>query len=128
MTRRQSIRKVTAIFRAGRLRAVEDAVLALKVPGISVTRVKGFGEYRNMYAADLLDEHIRVEIFLPRGQAYRVAEAIADAAHTGIEGDGIIVVLPVEALYHIRNKEQIHSRAAANGRPSPTRARKGAAR
>ncbi|MEA3244567.1 MAG: P-II family nitrogen regulator [Gemmatimonadota bacterium] len=120
------IRKVTAIFRADRLPTVEKAVLALGVPGISVTRVKGFGEYRNLYAADLLDEHIRVEIFLPREQAYLVAEAIADAAHTGIEGDGIIVVLPVEALYHIRNKEQVRSRSATTGQSSRARAPNGA--
>ncbi len=33
-----------------------------------------------------------------------------EAAHTGREGDGIVVVLPVESVYHIRTKEYMSDR------------------
>lgn len=122
------LRKITAIFRSGRLAEVEAAVLALRVPGISVTRVKGFGEYRNLFAKDLLDEHVRVEIFIARDLAGPVVRAIVDAAHTGMEGDGIVAVLPVEALYHIRNKDVGLTNPPARHGSSPSDARTGGRR
>jgi nitrogen regulatory protein P-II 1 len=77
----------------------------LHVPGISVTNVKGYGEYANFFTSDWTVVHARVEIFLPRRRATDVARAIADAARTGEPGDGIVVVLPVDSLYHIRSGE-----------------------
>ncbi len=47
-------RKVTAIIRPDSLEKVEKALQALSVPGVSVTKVKGFGEYANFYEPDWL--------------------------------------------------------------------------
>lgn len=99
-------RKVTAIFRPDRLEAVEDQLRKLDVRGVSVTKVKGFGEYANFYSSDWLCTHVRIEIFLSASRAQEIATAIMDAAHTGLEGDGIVAVLPVEAVYHIRTLEK----------------------
>ena len=101
-------RKVTAIIRPERLEAVEECLKKLVVPGISVTRVKGFGEHVNFFKSDWLCQHVHVEVFIGVGQADKVATAIMDAAHTGREGDGIVAVLPVESVYHIRTKEKCH--------------------
>ena len=35
-------------------------------------------------------------------------EAIVDAAHTGIAGDGFVSVLPVESFYRIRDGRELH--------------------
>ena len=99
-------RKVTAIIRPERLEAVEECLKRLNVPGISVTKVKGFGEYENFYKPDWLCQNVRVEVFTSTIQADEVSQHIMDAAHTGLEGDGIVAILPVETLYHIRNKEK----------------------
>jgi len=45
-----------------------------------------------------------IHVDLPDYQA--VAEAIMKAAHTGLDGDGIVAVLPVESVYHIRTREK----------------------
>ena len=99
-------RKVTAIFRTERLEAVEKRIKELNIPGVSVTKVKGFGEYANFYKTDWLCNHVRIEIFTGARQADELAQTIMDAAHTGIEGDGIVAILPVESVYHIRTKEK----------------------
>ena len=99
-------RKVTAIIRPGSLEKVEKALQALNVPGISVTKVKGYGEYANFYTPDWMLTHARVEVFIGQHRAEEVATAIMDAAHTGMEGDGIVAVLPVESVYHIRTREK----------------------
>jgi len=99
-------RKVTAIFRPERLEAVEDQLRIIGVPGVSVTKVKGFGEYANFYEPDWMCTHVRVEVFIGEHKAEEIAEAIMQAAHTGSEGDGIVAVLPVESVYHIRTKQK----------------------
>lgn len=101
-----NFRKVTAIFRPDRLEAVEDRLRDLDVPGVSVTKVKGFGEYANFYQPDWLSTHVRIEVFISKRKADEIAEAIMEAAHTGIDGDGIVAVMPVESVYHIRTKEK----------------------
>lgn len=104
-TRSEAFRKVTAIVRASLLERVERRLQELRVPGLSVTKVKGYGEYANFFARDWMVEHARVEIFVTRGRADEVARAIMAVARTGGPGDGIIAVLPVEAVYHVRTGE-----------------------
>ena len=101
-----NFRKVIAIIRPERLVIVEDCLKKLALPGISVTKVKGFGEHMNFFKPDWLCQHVRIEIFINVERAEEVAIAIMDAAHTGEEGDGIVAVLPVESVYHIRTKEK----------------------
>lgn len=101
-----NFRKVSAIIRPERLETVEESLKALSVPGVSVSRVKGFGEQANFFRADWLCQHVLVEVFIGADKADKVAEAIMDAAHTGYEGDGIVSVLPVESVYHIRTKQK----------------------
>lgn len=95
-------RKITAIIRRDVLEKVERKLQAMGVRGISVTRVKGYGEYANFYSRDWMVSHARIEIFTTEPKADAIAEAIMEAAHVGLEGDGIVAVLPVEKLYRIR--------------------------
>lgn len=101
-----ALQKVTAIVRPEKLESVEHRLRELGVPGISVTKVKGFGEYLNFYQSDWMCTHVRIEVFTNQDQAEKIAETIIDAAHTGGEGDGIVAILPVESLYHIRSRKQ----------------------
>lgn len=95
-------KKITAIVRSARLSDVEARLRDAGVGGVTITKVCGFGEYANMFTADWLTTHTRLELFLPAGQVEEVRQVIAAAAVTGIPGDGIIVVLPVEQFSHIR--------------------------
>lgn len=99
-------RKVTAIIRPDRLEAVEECLKKMNVPGVSVTKVKGFGEYANFYKSDWLCTHARVEVFIGKDKTDEIAVAIMEAAHTGLEGDGIVAVLPVESVYHVRSRKK----------------------
>ena len=102
-----SYRKVTAIIRRDRLEQVEKALQALGVPGISVTRVKGYGEYADFYSRDWLVSHARLEVFTDEHSADDIAQAVMQAAHTGAAGDGVVAVLPVEKLYRIRTRCEV---------------------
>ncbi|MBI1424293.1 MAG: P-II family nitrogen regulator [Gammaproteobacteria bacterium] len=99
--------KVVAIVRGESLENVEQRLQQLGVPGITVTCVKGYGEYADFYSRDCMTEHVRVEIFTSAARAENVAQGIIDAAHSGVAGDGIVAVLPVSKIYRIRQRAEI---------------------
>jgi nitrogen regulatory protein P-II 1 len=101
-----SFRKVTAIFRCDSCEKVEQKLQELGVHGFSLSKVKGYGEYADLYSDDWLVTHARLEIFTETSKVDEIVEAIMDAAHVGIEGDGIVAVLPVEQLYRIRTRSK----------------------
>jgi nitrogen regulatory protein P-II 1 len=97
-------RKVTAIFRAEELEKIEKRLREIGVRGISITKVKGYGEYANFFSRDWVVDHVRIEIFNSSSKAEEIARAIMEAAHCGFPGDGIVAILPVERVYRIRTK------------------------
>jgi len=102
-------RKITAIIQPLKLEAVEEKLKNLCVPGISVTKVQGYGEARNYFNSEWTSAYVRIEIFIESSRAQEVAQGIIDAAHTGNEDDGIVAILPVESLYRIHTKEQMET-------------------
>ena len=98
-------RKITAIIRLDRAERVEQRLRSLGVPGMSCTHVKGYGEYADFYSSGWKVKHARVELFVKAEQVQEIVDAIMEEAGTGTSGDGIIAVLPVEHLYHIRTGE-----------------------
>ena len=105
------IKKIVAIVRTDALKDVEDRLRAIGAPGITVDRVKGFGESANFFTPDWMSAYARVEVFTDVVQTQEIVDAIIQAAHTGTGGDGIVSVLPVERLYRIRDRRELHARA-----------------
>jgi nitrogen regulatory protein P-II 1 len=101
-----SFKKVTAIFRVDHCEKVEQELQELGVHGFSMSKVKGYGEYADLYSHDWLVTHARIEIFTEASKVDDIVETIMEAAHVGIEGDGIVAVLPVEQLYRIRTRKK----------------------
>jgi len=100
-------RKITAIIRCEALEDVERELKEAGVHGISVTKVKGFGEYADFFTRDWMVTHIRMEIFTKADKAEAIAGLIMDAACAGAPGDGIVAILPVERIYRIRTKSEV---------------------
>jgi len=97
-------KKIIAIIRKGHLERVEHALQAHGVKGITVTRVKGFGEYANYFSRSWMCEHARIELFVGEDEVDSIVEQIMESANTGASGDGLVAVLPMEGLYRIRTK------------------------
>jgi len=98
--------KVVAIIRPDVLDHVEAALKEANVPGVSITHVEGYGEYANFFRKDRMVQHIQVEVFISEKRATEIAESIMNSAHTGTDGDGIVAVIPVNSVYHIRTKQK----------------------
>jgi nitrogen regulatory protein PII len=78
-----------------------------------VSTVKGYGEYANFFSHDWMVHHVRIEMFTGDGDAARSTGVLSEAARSGVKGDGIIAVGPVDSLVHIRSRESGFSRASA---------------
>jgi nitrogen regulatory protein P-II 1 len=111
-----NVKKVTAIVRTDVLEDVESRLRQLGVPGLTVWRVKGFGEYANFFTPDWMSTYARVEIFTDAAQAQQIVDTIMRAAHTGTAGDGIVALLPVDRLFRIRDGRELQSLHGPNGR------------
>jgi len=85
---------------------VEERLQRLGVKGITVSSIKGYGEYANLYKADRMVASVKIEIFTDQSEVEDIVAAIMDSAHVGIAGDGIIAVLPVDKIFRIRSKAE----------------------
>lgn len=98
---------VTAVVRAERLDQVERSLKDLGVPGVSVSRVKGYGEYVDFFARDWMASHLRLDVLVGAAHANAVVEAILESASTGTKGDGIVFMTEVAAVWRIRARAPV---------------------
>ena len=103
---------ILAIIKPHKLDAVEDALSALGVAGMTVTEVKGFGRqkgkteiYRGAEYQVSFVPKTKIEIVVSDDMVEGVIGAIRDAALTGQIGDGKIFVLDVGHVMRIRTGE-----------------------
>ena len=58
-------KQITAFIRPGMVEQVTEQLQRMGIYGLSITQGKGYGTYTDFYTHDLLDEHVRIEIFRP---------------------------------------------------------------
>jgi len=98
-------RKVIAIIPSLALENVENNLKHAGVPGMSVSMVHGYGEYRNYYTNDTMTDCSRIEVYSDTDKVKQIVNAIAQGAHQGLDSDGVIAILPVEEFLHIHEIE-----------------------
>jgi nitrogen regulatory protein P-II 1 len=96
--------KITAIIRVECLATVERALKDHGVSGVSISRVKGYGEYTDFFSQDWMSTHVRVEVITGAAGAATVADTILDAACTGTKGDGLVAITPIDRVWRVRTK------------------------
>ena len=107
------MKKIEAIIQPFKLNDVKEALNKLKIKGITVSEVRGFGHqkgyteiYRGAkYIAQFITK-VKLEIVLSDGLVQEVARTIIETARTGEIGDGKIFIMPVEEIIRIRTGER----------------------
>jgi nitrogen regulatory protein PII len=103
---------ITAIIKPFKLDAIREKLIELRIEGMTVTEVKGYGRqsghteiYRGAeYVVSFLPK-LRVEIVVADELVDRIVEGVCAAAQTGLIGDGKIFVSPIERALRIRTGE-----------------------
>ncbi len=106
-------KKIEAIIREEALDTVKDALHAIGIEGMNVFEARGHGRQGGValswrgtsYQMDLIPK-IQLNIILSDRNVEKTVATIAQAAHTGEEGDGIIFVYSVEDVVRIRTGER----------------------
>jgi len=104
-----AFKKVIAILQCAVLEKVEGALREIGVPGITVTFIKGYGDYAVFFQSPPLVKHARIEIFTDEKKVDLIVSTIMQSAHTGLAGDGLITIIPVEHIYRITTQSEIKS-------------------
>lgn len=98
-----ALKYIVAVVRESKIKTIVSSLYENNIPGLSVSGVRGFGEHVNVYAKDILEDSVRLEVFVEDRYSAKVVSLIMGEAHTGMEGDGVVAVLPMDDLYQIRN-------------------------
>lgn len=97
-----SFKYVIAIVRPEVVAPLETKLGAIGVGGITLTKVKGFGEYKNFFTRDWLSEHTKVEIFAEESKVDALLDVLQEIADADIPAVGIVAVIPVDRFLHLR--------------------------
>ncbi len=107
------MKRIEAVIRSDRLNNVVTALKEANVGGLTVTQSRGRGAGERpivggargttQYLADFNSGNT-VFTVVDDSLVDSIVSAIANAAHTGVSGDGKIIVTNVEKLVDIRNK------------------------
>ena len=108
-------KKIEAIIREEALDPVKDALHDIGIVGMNIVEIRGHGRQGGIplswrgtsYKMDLIPK-IQLNIILSDTNVQKAIDAITKAARTGVEGDGIIFIYPVEDVVRIRTGERGH--------------------
>lgn len=95
-------KRVIVIIPVEVLAAVNERLRQLHVGGVTVSQVKGYGEYKNLFSRDWMNEHTKIEIFIEASRVDELIDALLDLSRDAPPGAGIAAVLPVERFVHLR--------------------------
>ena len=107
------MKKVEAIIRTEKLRAVKSALEEIGIHGMTVYEVSGRGEQKGLefthragkFRIDMLPK-TKIEIVISDSLVSTVIDGICTSARTGEVGDGRIFVLPVLRSIRVRTGEE----------------------
>ncbi|MDO9236236.1 MAG: P-II family nitrogen regulator [Aquabacterium sp.] len=98
---------VVAIVPPEAVKSLEARLRRIGVGGGTLTKVKGFGEYKNFYTPDLLSDHTRVEIFTEELKVEPLLDALLEIGRSDIAGSGVVAVIPVDRFLHLRTGTEV---------------------
>lgn len=94
--------KVIGIFNMTDYGLISDDLASLDIPGVSVSKVEGFGDYVNEFAEFGFSENMRIEIYTTTEQAQEIADMLAQKANEMTEGGGLIAIQSVDTLMNVK--------------------------
>jgi nitrogen regulatory protein P-II 1 len=93
---------VVAIVPPEALKSLSAKLRSIGVEGITLTKARGFGEYKNFFTDDLLSERIKIEIFTEDSKVESLLGVLLEVGKVDIPGAGIAAVMPVDRFLHLR--------------------------
>jgi nitrogen regulatory protein P-II 1 len=97
--------KVVAILNITDFGQISTSIQKLDIPGVTVSKVKGFGDYINEFNEFGFSDNIKVEVYTSAEQAEIVADTLSNLGNEMTEGGGLVAIEPVNKLLNVRKLE-----------------------
>ncbi len=97
--------KVVAILNITDYGLINTSIQKLDAPGVTVSVVKGFGDYINEFNEFGFSDNIKIEVYTSAEQAEIVAETLSKIGNEMTEGGGVVAIEPVDKLLNVRKLE-----------------------
>lgn len=94
--------KVVAIMNITDYNVIHIPIQRMDVPGVTVSMVKGFGDYVNEFNPYGFSDNMKVEIYTTAEQAETIAAELSALANQLTEGGGVVAIEPVDQLMNVR--------------------------
>lgn len=95
-------RKVVAIMNVTDYNLLNVPIQQMDVPGVTVTMVKGFGDYVNNFNPYGFSDNMKVEIYTTAEQAEVIGAELAALGDQLTEGGGVVAIEPVQQQMNVR--------------------------
>lgn len=96
-------KRIIVILPEEALHTAQARLRELHVGGITVSHVRGYGNYKNPFSKDGMTERAKLELFVEARHVDAVIEALAQLFRHAPPGAGIAAVVPVERFVHLRS-------------------------
>lgn len=101
------IKRLTAIVPEELIENFERRLRKCGIPGMTIDKVRGFGEHANYFSTDLLKSNIRVVVFVSDERAVAVVEALKSFALEEHTPSGILAVESIERLIDLNSGQDV---------------------
>ena len=101
------MKMIWAIVRSDKVEGIARQLKSLGVSGCTVSPVRGYGEQWCLYEPLIHGGHHKLEAVVEEDQVDNIVKEITEHAHTGRDGDGILSVLDLRNVVHIRKRTEI---------------------
>ena len=101
------IKRITAIVPEELIGVCERCLRKCGVPGMTIEKVRGFGEHANYFSSDLLMSNIQVIVYVSEQKAPAVVDALKAFALEKHTPAGILAVESIERLVNLNTGEDV---------------------
>jgi nitrogen regulatory protein PII len=102
------MKMIAAIVRASSIDAIVKSFNDTGIRGMTIFEVKGIGEQVELFTHYTV--HKMIQIITPDEKVDEITNIILEHAHSGLAGDGIIIVHPLDYMIKVRTKEKLGTR------------------
>ena len=101
------MKMIWALVRSSKVEEIARRLKKIGVSGCTVYPVRGYGEEWHLYEPLIHGGHHKLEAIVEEDQIESVVREITEGAWTGIEGDGILSVLDLDNVVHLKTKKAV---------------------
>ena len=99
------MKMITAVVRTTSLDNIVKCLEDIGIREMTIFEIKEVGDETPL--SQHYTVHSRIDIIVPDEKVVKITDVILQHTHTGLAGDGLIAVLPVDYMIKIRTKEKL---------------------